>query len=223
MMNNILLEVQVGSRAYGYHTKESDSDVVRVTVPTLEELSKHIVSKQSPLLHSTQRNKDGVDILEIPLPHFLHLLKKGSPNALEVFLLARVQKPIYVSDFWKKIDNRVSWLAYTDRNVSSLYRFTKSLSPSRKSFAHLLKTISLVNISIGHDGKISEISNRLTEYDKLSIQKQSQIFKEKKESFLLTEDWVTDIVRVSDTYDYDLIVHDTVIEMISYLMWSENA
>ena len=79
-----ILSVVIGSRAYGIHNENSDTDIRSVVItPTSELLS---VQKTNFEVKSKHKQEDGQDDVSYEIGHFLHLAIASNPTILEIFV-----------------------------------------------------------------------------------------------------------------------------------------
>lgn len=90
LLDNIILFVRSGSRAYGLESKDSDYDYKLVCIPPVEY---HLGLKNFKTMHlstganDSKNESDDIDVSIYSLQEFARLAHKGNPNVLEMLFV----------------------------------------------------------------------------------------------------------------------------------------
>lgn len=172
------LELVTGSKLWGTDLPDSDVDVCVVTIPTKMEISRQLFTKNNFLLKSSQVNSGNVDKTVIPLPHLVHLVVRGSPNAVEIVYSMQSEYGLKPSHPWFNIVYCLDNLVTNSNNLRALKIVMDSeakkisdhdYQTSRKSFSHILKYIYLSNY-LGQSKDIlgkNWVRENIQKYDRL--------------------------------------------------------
>lgn len=148
------LELATGSKFWGTDLVDSDTDVCVVTIPTKTEISRQVFSPNNVLLKSTHMSNGKVDRTIISLPHLVHLVVKGSPNAVEIVYSMQSKYGCAYYHHWVNIIYCLDNLVANSNNLRALKIVMDSearkiddrdYQTSRKAFSHVLKYIYLSN------------------------------------------------------------------------------
>lgn len=129
-----LIKTYCGSISYGTNTKNSDTDIIEILMPSLDELlNEYFLNKKQD---SKSTIKNGVDTLHIPLQHFLHLTLQNNPSKLEI-LFVRENHVIEINQAGKDLLSLASdflskkiYKTFGGYAIGQLHRMIKSPSSS---------------------------------------------------------------------------------------------
>jgi predicted nucleotidyltransferase len=188
-----IIEVIVGSRAYGFNTSSSDVDITVITMPTTLDIARSTIVRSNPFLKSEQviDKEKGVDTLIIPLPHLISTLLKGSLNAVEVMVMSEYNdktNELYLQTFWDSIRDDLWSIAFSENNAKAIYGFAsrqeKDLHSEdsvvqRKAFCHVLKAYVLTNYLVSvfwGESALAHVQHLLEVYDDQETSHKKQEF-----------------------------------------------
>lgn len=128
--DNLIFKTIVGSQMYGLVTPNSDRDEVGVFVPPKDFIMgihevEQVEFRTNPTSSGKRNTKDDIDLVIYALPKFLSLLRKASPNTIEL-LFSPTNCILYTSKWWKRIvDEKEIFLSLKIKHTFSGYAYSQ--------------------------------------------------------------------------------------------------
>lgn len=165
--NEILVTVQAGSRLFGTHREDSDSDYVRIFQPTMKEtLLWHPVRS-----FNTKNEDSNEEFIGWPLQHFFKLLAQGQTQALEV-MFAPDQMVAFESTYWRcivKPNFRRSPEKFLSKNTAAFVGYCRSQANKYCVKAERLEAVNKVVAMLNSYALHSKHIRTLAELDFINV------------------------------------------------------
>lgn len=147
MTNKILATYEFGSRACGYNTRYSDTDVGEVRYFGLRSFISLNPSKRNTPNNSTEKTKTG-DKEILDYANFLQQVMNPSPNLhAKIMTLQSTSPNFWLADYRYVLDEFIYWRSYIYRCIA----FADNLPNTVKGTVQGVYTLSLVLNQIAND------------------------------------------------------------------------